>query len=639
MLKNIDDFLRSGHIFTKYEHELQTNYLLVNILLVVLVIFSFLWAIFSFFSHDFDYLIIYALSAILASISLLVARVVHKNKYYIPAYVINLGFFALILSGYYYKSDIHPLAGWAIIQIFISLLILNIWFAIGLSMAYIFSILIISIFSKTDMVYTYFLTVSIPIFVAMAMVYLLHKRIFTSMLLLDKLNVSLENEVDLRTEEIKKEKEKFYYQAHYDYLTNLPNRNHLFSKIDTYMHEYQSTQEKFAVIFIDLDRFKKVNDSLGHHMGDRVLVKVKDRIINHFDTTIFFARHGGDEFVLLCQYTSIEEIFKIVEKIIYLIQKPIILDNRKLHISCTAGISCYPENGGTSAELIQNADTAMFESKKVARASYKLYTNEMTDKVSRMVKLESDVYRALENDEFELFYQPQMDIYNNKIVSMEALIRWSTHENTLMLPEQFIPMAEEFDLIIGIDYYVLKKVMIQLVEWRKNNLFQGKVSVNVSTSLFIEKDFIHTLSSLLLETKCKAEWLEIEITEGVVISDIDKTINILKQLRQIHISVALDDFGTGYSSLSYLQKLPLDKIKIDKSFICDLSDNQVNQSIIRAMLDIAKSKKLMIVAEGVERQEELDFLLSCGCQSVQGYFYYRPLPIRKIERVLSEALK
>ena len=625
------NFLRCGYTFSPEEYELETRYILTTAALIMVSFVLFFVSIIYYITGDMKNVVLHSIGVLLSVFTIYIVRKIGKNNYTKLVYTMSILFLSLILYGYYYDPMYHPVSTWIIIQILVSFLVLNV--TAGAIIGIVFSVFII--FMNNILEYNslqYILLKITPVFIGIVLIYMIEKKFVRTILLLEDSNKHLEERVQRRTQEIQSEKDRLDYQANYDFLTKLPNRNNFQNEIQKWINSDKDKKLKFSLFYIDLDRFKRVNDSLGHTIGDKVLQMVAIRVKNLIDEKTFFARISGDEFTLLSRLTEEKEVRKLVTKLIEVIEKPIVLSDNKLYISASIGISRYPENSVYYADLIQYADTSMFEAKLIGRGTYKFYADEMTHKVTETVLMETEMHRALDEHEFVLFYQPQIDIRTEDVSGIEVLVRWNHPTHGLLSPYKFILLAEETGMIISLDYYVLKKGMEQIVHWKKDGVVIPRISFNFSTKHLQENIFIDVMKNLMHETGCKAEWIELEITESHIMSNVEESVSILNSLRELGITIAIDDFGTGYSSLSYLKSLPTDKIKIDKSFIDNITEDEVDKTIIKAIIDIAYSIGLTVVAEGVETEEQRDYLYISGCNHIQGYFYYKPMDSLAIEK-------
>lgn len=426
--------------------------------------------------------------------------------------------------------------------------------------------------------------------------------------------------------------EKNKYLAYYDSLTSLPNRILLMDKLNEALKAASKVSEKGAVFFIDLDNFKRINDTLGHDYGDKLLQTLAIAINNIVEPNTTVYRMGGDEFSILIRDVELkEDIIRICNSIINICSQPFRIDGKQIFSSVSIGVALYPDDGIDSNLLLKNADTAMYKAKDLGKNRYEFFDKNMFDEVLKKTKIEKGLRNALENNELELYYQPQIDCKTIKIQGMEALLRWKSNDFGFVSPADFIPVAEETSLIIPIGEWIFKTACTQGKEWLDKGYNLGVIAVNVSTVQLQHIDFLNTVKNALEESKLPPELLEIEITESVLMQYLDYNIDILNKLRQLGINVALDDFGTGYSSLSYLRVLPINNLKIDKSFIDSIHSNCKNESVVYGIIELAHKMNLNVVAEGVEWQEQFDILRSMNCERVQGYLFSKPIPADKIE--------
>jgi diguanylate cyclase (GGDEF)-like protein/PAS domain S-box-containing protein len=435
--------------------------------------------------------------------------------------------------------------------------------------------------------------------------------------------------------ELLKQKEELDYQAHHDALTGLPNRILFNDRLEHSIKQNYRDNTKMALLFIDLDHFKEINDSLGHIIGDDVLKVITKRlksIIRDVDT---ISRLGGDEFtIIISNIKDIQDISVLARKILKIIAKSIEIDTHELYVSSSIGISLYPDDGSEAQNLIKYADAAMYKAKNEGRNNFQFYSSEMTELAFERVVMESSFRASLKNDDFIVYYQPQVDGLNDKIIGMEALVRWNHPSMGIVSPSKFIPLAESTGLIVDLDRYVMKTAMKQLSKWYAKGLNPGVLALNLSVKQLKEDDFIDNLQAIIHSTNCRAQWIELEVTEGQVMSNPEESIKILNEISSLGLDLAVDDFGTGYSSLSYLKKLPISKLKIDQEFVRELPHDEDDVAIAKAVIALAKSLNLDIIAEGVETQEQKKFLIENGCKNIQGYFYSRPMPADEIEELL-----
>lgn len=430
---------------------------------------------------------------------------------------------------------------------------------------------------------------------------------------------------------------KIEHQAYYDTLTDLPNRLLFNERLAMALIKAQRMQWMAAVMFLDLDRFKTINDSLGHHVGDQLLVVVANRLRAAIRDEDLVARMGGDEFTLLLpKINSRKDAEKVADKILHGFSAPISVEGHTLYVTPSIGIALYPDDGEIAETLMKNSDTAMYCTKGEGGNHYHLYQSTMNGEAVQRLAIENDLHGALERHELELYYQPQVDLLSGEIVSMETLVRWHHPELGLISPAHFIPLAEETGLILPIGEWVLASACVQLKAWLDAGLMVKRVAVNLSARQFHRQDLIAMVEKALSDSGLSPEFLELEITEGIVMNDVTANIDTLVRLKAMGVKLAIDDFGTGYSSLSYLKHFPVDTLKIDRAFIRDMSSDSGDEAIVSAIITMAHSLKLRVVAEGVEEKNQLDYLKTQGCDEVQGYYFSRPLPVDEMAKLLLE---
>lgn len=435
--------------------------------------------------------------------------------------------------------------------------------------------------------------------------------------------------------ERKHAEEKIKHLAYHDPLTGLPNRTLFKDRLNLALANVHRNQEMLAVMFLDLDRFKIINDTLGHDVGDRVLRGVSRRLstlINESDT---LSRMGGDEFVLLLpRLSQVDDVVKLSMKILETLNPTFYFEGIELHISTSIGIAIYPNDGNDSKTLLKNADSAMYKAKEQGRNTYQFYTPSMNATASARLEMENNLRLALKRKEFVVFYQPKVDIETRKIVGMECLLRWQHPYLGLVSPMDFIPLAEETGLIVPIGEWVMREACTQNKEWQDKGFSPLRVAVNLSARQFHHQNLVDTVAKILDESNLDPRWLELEITESIAMKKEAYTFTMLRNLKSMGISISLDDFGTGYSSLSYLNRFPIDTIKIDKTFISQISAASDSKPIIIAAIAMAQSLNLKVIAEGVETLEQLTFLKENGCNEIQGYLFSKPLPGQDFEKLM-----
>ncbi|MCU7905858.1 MAG: EAL domain-containing protein [Candidatus Thiodiazotropha sp. (ex Epidulcina cf. delphinae)] len=453
-----------------------------------------------------------------------------------------------------------------------------------------------------------------------------------------KTEKSLNQALDkLRDKEI-----KLHHLAHHDPLTNLPNRLLFIDRLNQSIRKAKRAGTKLALLFIDLDRFKQINDSLGHPVGDGLLKAVASRLVKMIRENDTVSRLGGDEFtIILDAIRNSADAGLVAQNLIQAFETPVVVDGHQLYITVSVGISLCPQDSMIAEALIQNADTAMYRAKDEGRNTFQFYSEYMTLQAYDRVFLESDLRRSVKEGAFEIYFQPQFDLQDETLVGIEALLRWHRPEHGMVSPDTFIPVAEDTGLIIPIGDWVLRNACLQMKTWQDAGLVPEtvKISVNLSVKQLQQPDLPERIFQVLTDAGLAPDTLDLEITESVIMQHPEKFAAIFQQLRSHGIELSIDDFGTGYSSLGYLKQLPINKLKIDRSFVCDIPDDANDEAIAKAIIALSKSMQLKVVAEGVETEVQADFLRSEGCQIGQGYLYSRPLPSKELEVYLQHSKK
>ena len=417
-----------------------------------------------------------------------------------------------------------------------------------------------------------------------------------------------------------------YKKAHYDHLTGLANRQLFLSRLEHALSCAERRDEDVALLYMDLDHFKPVNDGLGHDMGDKLLIQVAERLrgtVREMDTV---ARLGGDEFALILEGVSnVNNVACVADKIIQAITQVFQIDEHALYIGVSIGIAIYPQGGKTPGDLIKNADNAMYRAKAAGRNTFKFYTSQMNQDALNNLHLGMHLRKALMNDEFLLHYQPKFEIQSQKLCGNEALIRWNHPDRGLLYPNTFIPQLEKMGMISEVGKWVIETVCRQHAEWSRQGLVVGKVAINLSGKELTQSDFPSWIYQTLKKSSMDPQQLEVELTENLLIQNTQKTIQTFAMLKDMGISIAIDDFGTGYSSLNYLKRFMFDTLKIDRSFIEDITHDNTEAAITKAIIQLAKDLGIDVVAEGVETKEQMDFLQDLDIDVIQGYYISPPV--------------
>ncbi|MCT7484468.1 putative bifunctional diguanylate cyclase/phosphodiesterase [Aliarcobacter cryaerophilus] len=429
---------------------------------------------------------------------------------------------------------------------------------------------------------------------------------------------------------LENEKKEFFLMARTDSLSGLANRNSLQEFLDRLIPTAKRKQEEFAFLFLDLDHFKTINDSLGHNIGDELLKKISGILKKVLRPNDFIARVGGDEFVLIIQdYKSNLELTNIIKRVHKQLSKPWVIQTHPVETTCSIGIAIFPQDGKDQISLMKSADIAMYEAKKHGRNQYHFFTKELNDKLLKIINLNKQMRIALKNGDYHLFYQPKVCLKDSKIVGVEALIRWIDKEKGFIPPSDFIPLAEENDFIIELGDWIVEEALNQYLDW-KNKGIDIVMSINISAKQFLQNRFAENLIEKINSKKIESNRIILELTEYILIDQNNSVYSTLRKLNEFGVSISLDDFGTGYSSLSYLKKYPIDYLKIDKSFIDD-SCNSQGKVFIETIVKMGQTLNMKIVAEGVETQEQVEYLKSISCNLYQGYYFSKPIKAKELE--------
>ncbi|KPJ92199.1 MAG: hypothetical protein AMJ53_09850 [Gammaproteobacteria bacterium SG8_11] len=436
--------------------------------------------------------------------------------------------------------------------------------------------------------------------------------------------------------EQKSAEERIQHLTHYDALTDLPNRTLFHARFKQPMQNALRHNRRVALLHLDIDRFIKINDTLGHHIGDRLLQQVGRRLVASIHDRDFVGRFGGDEYAIACpDLDQSVEVSAIAQSIMNVFSEPFWVEGREIFLSPSIGIALFPDDTDDYDELLKFADTAVHHAKRQG-GTYQFYHRGMNVDSANRLKMENALRRALDRQEFKLYYQPQVDLGTGQITGAEALLRWKPGNQDMVYPEEFIPLLEETGLIISVGEWVLRSACYQLRAMQKSVQSPISISVNLSPMQFRHKDLVGMIESVLEETGIDAHWLELEITETSVMEDPEHALGTLKQLYGMGIRLAVDDFGTGYSSLSYLKKFPLDVLKIDRSFVSDLANDMDDAAIVDSIIAMAHRLNLKVIAEGIENQGQLDFLQNHECDIGQGFYYSKPMTAEHLIRLLIE---
>lgn len=431
--------------------------------------------------------------------------------------------------------------------------------------------------------------------------------------------------------------EQMFQMAYYDQLTNMPNRQLFGEHMSRAIADADQNGSMIGVAFLDLDGFKNINDTMGHHYGDKILVLIANRIKKCLRRTDVISRFGGDEFlVMLKDVYTMEDIEAVVAKIIRQFDEPIVIDGQETYITASIGIAIFPKNGLNQDALIKNADIAMYTAKSNGKNQFVFCSEKMEEEMQQTMVITQNLYHALENHEFYIAYQPQVSLTDEKVIAVEALARWNNPVLGQISPQIFIPIAEHTGLINDIGEWILREACKQCKSWQDMGLSPVRVAVNVSVKQLLNPEFVNTVMEVLEETKLRPQYLELEVTENIAIQESNYIISVLSKLKVLGVSLAIDDFGMEYSSLSRIKLLPIDRLKIDMHFISGILNSQKDRAIVDVIIRLAKELKISVIAEGVEKEEQLQYLKSKLCDEVQGYYFYRPLSKEDVQRLLQD---
>jgi len=448
-------------------------------------------------------------------------------------------------------------------------------------------------------------------------------------------NVSFALENFARVDEKAQADQRIEYLASHDSLTNLPNRDMFNGLLRRTIDAAERYRRQFAVLFIDLDRFKIINDSLGHDAGDTLLVEIGGRLRRALRSSDVVARLGGDEFVVILEEAAERhEVERIASELLSVLSQPLQLSGHECHTTASIGIAMYPADGADMQTLTKNADMAMYLAKEDGKNGFRFFTREIKTQSIERLTLESALRRALERDQFSLHYQPKVDMVSGQITGVEALLRWNHPELGLVSPGQFIPLAEETGLIVPIGRWVLKEACAQNMAWQRRGLRPVTMAVNLSPRQFADAHLLHDVDEALLASGMSPVLLQLEVTESMVMRNVARAIKVLDAVQSRGIRLAIDDFGTGYSSMSLMKQFPIDTIKIDRSFVRDLPVDTEDQAIAQAIISMGKALGMTVIAEGVETVEQEAFLRSHACDEMQGFLFSKPLPAREMANLL-----
>ncbi len=605
---SLNNYLRSGFSFQKNESELQFKYQFFNILLALNLFVVTTAATIRFFRDDHTQALI---DIIYSFVGFAVILLVRKDKKYFDQLLYFVMFFSLLIVSFTYILHTNAYVGisWFFVQIIIVLFLSNRYFSylmLFLSIIIILTTQYIKM-SSEDFAQAVFGIFPLIVFTIFMSAYERRNRIQAELLreqhqLLQKYTFEIEN---------------------FDLVTHLPNRVSFTKNLNRKV--FSSLEDKFSIIKVDIDNFKNINESYGFNFADKITYELSERLKALFTEHDFLSKSGPDEFLILFNSDEIEELTKLSNELLKISKEVFTIDDQKIFITFSLGIARFPADATNSATLIKNVDTALHMAKESGKNCVRFYDPALTDTLNKKMQLLLELqYAAIEN-EFEVYFQPQVDAKSDSITGMEALVRWIHPKLGIISPDAFIPLAEENNLIKDIDFFVMKSAMHTFVKWKEAYPNIGRISINLSMKLLEDKEYIPYLQKTMNECNFQAKWLEVEITESQIMNNPLKSIEMLQSIKEMGINISIDDFGTGYSSLAYLQKLPVSKLKIDRSFVIDTPADKSSNTLVKLIINLAHSLNLNVIAEGIEEKEQKDFLLSAGCFYIQGYFYAKPL--------------
>jgi len=605
---DIKNYLQSGFSFTDQEGELKLKYQFFNILLALNLFVVTSAAVIRFIrGEDLQAYIDITYSLVGLGI-IFFARI---DKKYFNTLIKFVLIFSLILVSFTYYIHTNGYVGlsWFFVQIIIVLFLADRKFAYAMLLISVVVILLTH-YIKMDSenfksaIFGLFPLIVFSIFMS---AYERRNRLQKKMLreqndLLEKYTFEIEN---------------------YDALTHLPNRNLFMRKVNQKI--FSKKVEHFFILKIDIDNFKNINDSYGYRLADKIVFEFSKRLESLLPNRELLSKSGPDEFLVMIHADNLDTINQLTHEIMDCVKEPFIMNEKKFFITVSIGIAQFPDDAKSSALLIQNVDSALHIAKESGKHCIKFYDATLTNQLNEEMSLLQKLQEATSNDELEVYFQPQINASTNKLIGMEALVRWRHPELGLMSPIKFIPLAEKHNILKNIDFFVMKSAMQSFVQWKKSYPDIGRLSLNLSMQLLEDEEYIIYLKRILTELEFQTEWLELEIVESQIMHNPQQSIELLQEIKDLGIKISIDDFGTGYSSLSYLQKLPVSKLKIDRSFVLETPHNESSNNLVKLIINLSKSLNLTVIAEGIETEEQKEFLLQSGCSSIQGYFYAKPL--------------
>jgi len=605
---NFENYLQSGFTFTKQESDLKLKYQFFNVLLILNLFVVTSASFIRFFRGenlqgfvDITY----------SFVGLLVIYLTRKDKKYFNALIKFVMLFSLLIVSFTYinNTNAHVGISWFFVQIMIVLFLSDKKFAYFMLFLSILVILSTQYFKMDTIDFKSAIFGLFPLMVFSVFISIYERRNRLQKELLQEQNALLE---------------KYMFEVeNYDVVTRLPNRRLFMKNINQTI--FSPKEEKFSIIKIDIDNFKDINDSYGYDFADKLALELSNRLKNILGQEELLSKSGPDEFYVFISSNSLGNIHIFNSAIMDTVKEVFQIGSQRIFITISLGIVRFPHDGNCSADLIQNLDAALHLAKKSGKNCVKFYDTSLSDDINEKMALLTDLRDAVINNEFEVYFQPQINANNEKLIGMEALVRWIHPTMGIIPPIKFIPIAEDYDLIKDIDFFVMRSAMESFIVWKKESPSIGRLSLNLSIKLLEDHTYIPYLKETLLRLSFDPDWLELEVAESQIMDDPKRSIEMLEEIQALGINISIDDFGTGYSSLAYLQKLPVSKLKIDRSFVIDLPHSQSAATLVKLIINLADSLDLHVIAEGIEDIEQKNFLLENNCSTIQGYFYAKPL--------------
>ncbi len=641
-MSKLNNFLTSGHIFDEDEYELKTKFVLLN---TVISISSFLVVTVTFLqmANQYSskmYLFIFNVIYLFSAFSALLLLRINKDKLSITVkLLVATATVTLVATILHYPQE-YMRMGWFLILLVFTFFLdgKQSGYAVALGVI----VILVGLFALSGVAinaHIFFLMIGYVILFTI-LIHMYEARNDGIQKKLEEANSGLEERVAAETQKLLAQKDAYRQLAYYDPLTGLPNRTLFLDRLNNALAKSKRNKSMLALLFIDVDHFKTINDLYGHNVGDDVLKAISQRFKRHLRDSDTLARLGGDEFVLMLEGildpslpgTVATKIRKIASELMW-------AGGHEMHITVSIGISLYPRDSMDADTLLKCADTAMYSAKHDGRNASHFYKTEMTEKLMAHLNMETDIRRGITNNEFVVYYQPITDTASDQWIGLEALIRWEHPARGIVSPAAFIPVAESSSLIISLGGFVLQQVAHDLIVWHRHGFDPRRISVNLSVKQLAYRKLVPILKRILARVDFRSDWLELEITESYTFQEPDAAIALLHRIRDLGIQLAIDDFGTGYSSLSYLKKLPVEKLKIDKSFVDDVPGDPDDEALVHTIVAMGKSLNLSVVAEGIETDRQRAFLEAHGCRLMQGYLFDRPMPSSDVLRLANTTKK